>query len=84
MTSWMQLSCLYLFVVRILRSWRDSHSLAVIFMSPHVVSQSLIDVWVRPRESWIHWIMEPGVGLVVKVAAWDPRVLSSSPVGLLN
>ena len=23
----------------------------------------------------------PGVGLVVRVAAWDPRVLSSSPVG---
>ena len=24
---------------------------------------------------------QPGVGLVVRVAAWDPRVLSSSPVG---
>ena len=24
---------------------------------------------------------KPGVGLVVRVAAWDPRVLSSSPVG---
>ena len=27
---------------------------------------------------------KPGVGLVVKVAAWDPRFLSSSPVGPLN
>ena len=26
----------------------------------------------------------PGVGLVARVAAWDPRILSSSPVGLLN
>ena len=24
---------------------------------------------------------QPGVGFVVRVAAWDPRVLSSSPVG---
>ena len=24
---------------------------------------------------------KPGVGLVVRVAAWDPRVLSSSPIG---
>ena len=24
---------------------------------------------------------KPGVGLVVRVAAWYPRVLSSSPVG---
>ena len=29
--------------------------------------------------SW--WWYKPGVGLVVRVAAWDPRVLSSSPVG---
>jgi len=28
--------------------------------------------------------LEPGVGLVVRVAAWYPRVLSSRPVGLLN
>ena len=27
------------------------------------------------------WSKQPGVGLVVRVAAWDPRVLSSSPVG---
>ena len=26
-------------------------------MSPHVVSQRSIDVWVRPGESWIHWIL---------------------------
>ena len=25
--------------------------------------------------------VKPGVGLVVRVAAWDPRVLNSSPVG---
>ena len=34
MTSWMLLSCLCLFVLRMLRSWRDSLTLAVIFMSP--------------------------------------------------
>ena len=33
MTSWMLLSCLCLFVVRMLWSWRDSLTLAVIFMS---------------------------------------------------
>ena len=32
MTSWMLLSCLYLFVVRVLRSRRHSVTLAVIFM----------------------------------------------------
>ena len=30
------------------------------------------------------WYTKPGVGLVVRAAAWDPRVLSSSPVGPLN
>ena len=49
-----------LYVVRILMSQRDSLSLAVIFMSPHVVSPRSIDVWVGPGESWIHWIMECG------------------------
>ena len=38
MTSWMLLSCLYLFVVRMLRSRRDSLSLAVIFMCMLAVS----------------------------------------------
>ena len=57
MTSWMLLSCLYLFVVRMLRSWRDSLPLAVIFMSLLAVSQKSIDVWVGPGESCIHWIM---------------------------
>ena len=28
--------------------------------------------------------VESGVGLVIRVAAWGPRVLSSSPVGSLN
>ena len=37
--------------------------LAVIFMSLLAVSQRLIDIWVRPGESWIHWIM--GCGAVV-------------------
>ena len=53
----MLLSCLYLFVVRMLRSRRDLLTLAVIFISPQVVSQRSIDVWVRFGESWIHWIM---------------------------
>ena len=44
MTSWILLSCLYPFVVRMLWSRRDSLTLAVIFMSPHVVSQRSIDV----------------------------------------
>ena len=35
-------------------------TLAVIFMSLHVVSQRSIDVWVGPGESWIHWIMGCG------------------------
>ena len=28
--------------------------------------------------------LKPGVGVVIRVVAWDPRVLSSSPVGPLN
>ena len=60
MTSWMLLSCLCLFVVRMLRSWRDSLNLAGIFMSLLAVSQRSIDVWVGPGESWIHWIMGCG------------------------
>ena len=39
MTSWMLLFCLCLFVVRMLRSWRDSLTLAVIFMSPLAESE---------------------------------------------
>ena len=50
MTSWMLLSCLCLFVVSMLRSWRDSLSLAVIFMSLLAVSQRSIDIWVGPGE----------------------------------
>ena len=57
LTSWMLLSCLFLFVVRMLRSHRDLLALAVIFMFLYVVSQRSTDVWVRPEESWIHWIM---------------------------
>ena len=38
------LPCLYLFVVQVLRSWRDSLTLAVIFMSLLAVSQRSIDV----------------------------------------
>ena len=45
MTSWMLLSCLYLFVVRMLRSWRDSLTFAVIFMSLLAVSQRSRDIW---------------------------------------
>ena len=60
MTSWMLLSCLCLFVVRMLRSSRDSLTLAVIFMYLLAVSQTSTDVWVIPGESWIHWIMGCG------------------------
>ena len=51
MTSWMLLSCLCLFVVRMLRLWRDSLTLAVIFISLLAVTQRSIDVWVGPGES---------------------------------
>ena len=44
MTSWMPLACLYLFVVRMLRSWRVPLTLAVIFMSLLAVSQRSIDI----------------------------------------
>ena len=60
MTSWMLLSCLFLFVVRMLRSLRDSLPLAVIFMCLLALSQRSTDVWVWPGESWIHWIMGCG------------------------
>ena len=60
MTSWMLLSCLDLFVVRMLRSRRHSLTLAVIFMSLLAESQRSKDIWVRPGESWIHWIMGCG------------------------
>ena len=60
MTSLMLLYCLYLFVVRMLMSWRDSLTLAVKFMSLLAVSQRSIDVWVGPGESWIHWIIGCG------------------------
>ena len=54
MTAWMLLSCLYLFVVRMLRSRRDSLTLVVIFMSLLAVSQRSTGVWVGAEESWIH------------------------------
>ena len=44
-------------MVKMLRSWRDSLILAAIFMSLLAVSQRSINIWVRPGESWIHWIM---------------------------
>ena len=47
-------------VVRMLRSRRDSLTLAVIFMSLLAVSQRATDIWVGPGESWIHWIMGYG------------------------
>jgi len=51
MTPWMLLSCLCKFVVRMLRSQKDSLTLAVIFMSLLAVNQRSSDVWVRPGES---------------------------------
>ena len=42
MTSYMLRSCLPRFVVRMLRSWRDSLTLAVISMCPLAVSQRSI------------------------------------------
>ena len=82
MTSWMLLSCLYLFVVRMLRSRRDSLTLAVIFMSPHVVSQRSIDVWIGPVESSIHCIM--GCGAVGTSAGTKKvRVLKSLVLSVL-
>ena len=57
MTYCILLSCLYLFVVRMLRSQRDPLTLAVIFILLLAVSQRSLDSWVGPGESWIHWIM---------------------------
>ena len=48
MTSWILLSCLYQFVVRMLRSRRDSLTLSVIFRSLLAVSQRSIDAWFGP------------------------------------
>ena len=44
LTYWMLLSCLFLFLARMLRSRRDSLSLAVIFMSLLAVRQWSIDI----------------------------------------
>ena len=60
LTSWMLLSCVYLFVVRMLKSHRDSLALVVIFLSLLAVSSRSVDVWVGPGEAWIHWIMGCG------------------------
>ena len=82
MTSWMLLSCLYLFVMRMMRSWRASLTLAVIFMSPHVVSQRSIDVWIGPVESSIHCIM--GCGAVgTNAGRKKVRVLKSLMLSVL-
>ena len=51
-------------VVSMLRSWRDSLTLAVIFVSLLAVSQRSIDVWVGPGESWVHWIMGCGAASI--------------------
>ena len=82
MTSWMLLSCLYLFVVTMLRSQRDVLTLAVIFMSLLAVSQRSIGVWVGPGESWIHW--SRGVALPVPVQDKSPslQVLGASSPAL--
>ena len=68
--------CLYLFVVRMLRSRRDSLPLAVIFMSLLAVSQKSTVVWVGPGESWIDWIMRCGA---VGTCAGGRKSESSGP-----
>ena len=75
-TSWMLLSCLYLFVVRMLSSLRDSLTLAVIFMSLLAVSQRSINLWVGPGESWILWITGCGA---VGTCAGGRKSESSGP-----
>ena len=77
MTSWMLLSCLYLFVVRMLRSRGDSLTLAEIFMYLLAVSQRSIDIWVGPGESWIHWIIR--CGAVITCAGGGGKSESLSP-----
>jgi len=76
MTSWMLLSSLYLFAVRMLRSQRDYLTLAMIFMPLLAVNQRLKDVWVGPEESWIHWIMGCGA---VGTCAGGRKSSSSGP-----
>ena len=56
MTHWM-LFCLYLFVVRMLTSQRESLTSAVIRLSLLAVSQRSMDIWVGLGESWIQWII---------------------------
>ena len=73
MTSWMLLSCLHLFVARMLRSRRDSLTLAVIFLS---VSHRSINVWVGPGESWIYLIVGCGA---VGTCAGRQKSESSGP-----
>ena len=73
----MLLSCLYLFGVRMLRSQRDSLTSAVIFMSLLAVSQRSTDIWVRPGESWIHWITGCGASVPVR----EDEILSLQVLG---
>ena len=71
---------LYPFMVRMLRSRRDSLALAVIFMSLLAVSQRSIDVWVGPGELWIHckW------GVVLSVPVQEDKSLSLQFLGASN
>ena len=71
------LSCLYLFVVRMLMSHRDSLTLAVIFMPLLAVSKMSIDIWVGLGESWIHWIM----GVALSAPLKDDESLSLYVLG---
>ena len=45
-----------------------------------VIAPQVVHVKILQKPS-ITLHIKPGVGAVVKVAAWDPRVRSSSPVG---
>ena len=83
MTSWMPLSCLCLFVMRMLRSWRDSLTLAVIFMSLLAMSQRSTGVCVGPGESWIHWIMGcGGAGTLREDESPSLQVLDASSLAI--
>ena len=66
-----------------LRSWRDSLTLAVIFMSLLAESQRSINIWAGPGESWIHWIMGCGAaGTCAEDESPSLQVLGASSLAL--
>ena len=79
MTSWMLPSCLYLFVVRMWRSRRDSLTLAMIFMFLLALSQRSIDIWFGSGGGG-HGFTGPW-GVALQVPVREDEVLSLQVLG---